>query len=367
MLRIGWITGTLVASAMACAGGAQLPAAKGMAEESLSDPHAVVRRIQGATSRRNYTGTFVVNAAGMISSSRITHYADGRNQVERIEALDGQMRRVYRHNDAVHVLWPITREASIEQRQPMPGFPNASLPEGQAGLGMYDVHALTDDRVAGHAAQVVLFRPRDANRYAQRLWLERHSGLLLRADMLGMRGEVIESSAFSELHLDIAPQPQSLLNEMRRLEGYRVQRPQLLRADLEHEGWTMRSTPPGFAEVRCVRRPLRSTERTGTTPESTGAPQGSTPLAAYAAPPAASGPPLLANSLLQVMYSDGLTLVSVFVEPFEPTAHRREAPISWGATQALSRRLGDWWITVVGDVPLATLQQFSSGMERRKS
>ena len=30
-----------------------------------------------------------------------------------------------------------------------------------------------------------------------------------------------------------------------------------------------------------------------------------------------------------------------------------------GATQTLMRRLGDWWVTVVGDVPAATLRQFA--------
>ena len=365
--RLGWVSGALLASALSWAGGAPSPSGSAAADEPPADAHAVVRRIQEAAARRSYTGTFVVNAAGMISSSRITHFADGRNQIERIEALDGQMRRVYRYNEAVHVLWPRTREASIEQREPMPGFPSASLAEGQAGLDRYEVLGPTEDRVAGHGAEVITFRPRDPYRYAQRLWLERQSGLLLRADLLGARGEVIESSAFSELHLDVALQAQPLLQEMRRLDGYRVRRPQLVRADLEREGWALRSPPPGFVVVRCVRRPLRAPERSGGTSGSTAAPPSNPSLAAFAAaPPPASDAAAPVHSLLQAMYSDGLTLVSVFIEPFDPALHRREAPASWGATQALSRRLNDWWITVVGDVPLATLQQFSAGMERQR-
>ena len=45
---------------------------------------------------------------------------------------------------------------------------------------------------------------------------------------------------------------------------------------------------------------------------------------------------------------------------------RRETPLSWGATQALSRRIGNAWVTVVGDVPLVTLQFFSNQLERRQ-
>jgi negative regulator of sigma E activity len=28
-------------------------------------------------------------------------------------------------------------------------------------------------------------------------------------------------------------------------------------------------------------------------------------------------------------------------------------------------RHGDWWITIVGDVPMATIQQFESMLQRR--
>jgi sigma-E factor negative regulatory protein RseB len=56
----------------------------------------------------------------------------------------------------------------------------------------------------------------------------------------------------------------------------------------------------------------------------------------------------------------------VFIEPFDATVHQREGSASWGATQAWTRRLSDWWVTVVGDVPLVALQQFSSGLEHRK-
>ena len=37
-----------------------------------------------------------------------------------------------------------------------------------------------------------------------------------------------------------------------------------------------------------------------------------------------------------------------------------------GPTQTLMRRQGDWWITVVGDVPAVTLKAFAAGLERKK-
>jgi sigma-E factor negative regulatory protein RseB len=39
---------------------------------------------------------------------------------------------------------------------------------------------------------------------------------------------------------------------------------------------------------------------------------------------------------------------------------------SVGPTQTLMQQQGDWWVTVVGDVPAATLRMFAKGLERLK-
>ena len=72
-----------------------------------------------------------------------------------------------------------------------------------------------------------------------------------------------------------------------------------------------------------------------------------------------------AHPVLQTIYSDGLTYVSLFIEPYDATRHRREMLVAMGATQTLTRRQGDWWLTVIGDVPPATLRAFAAGLDRR--
>lgn len=329
-----------------------------------ADSSALLRRIREAALRRSYSGTYVISAGGVISSSRVVHSTDGRHVVERIESLDGQMRRIYRQDDSVHVFLPRQREVSVEQSDTLAGFPAlAAVSTGSSGPSLsaigatpgsvggglaewYELLASGDDRVAGHEAQVWTLRPRDAYRYAQRLWLERSSGLLLRTDTLGARGDVIESSAFSELTFDQAPPATVLLQEMRRMDGYRVRKTSHQRTDLEQEGWWLRGVPPGFVMLRCVRRPLRT----------------ASPMDAASHAP---GPATELPAVVQAVFGDGLTSVSLFMEP-TAGAPRRETPMSLGATQALSRRIGSSWVTVVGDVPLATLQFFSNQLERRR-
>jgi len=177
-------------------------------------------------------------------------------------------------------------------------------------------------------------------RYGYRLWADRASGLLLRAEVVGERGDILETSAFSDVVIGIRPQPETVLSEMRRLEGYRVVRPVLTPTRLEAEGWAMRKLAPGFRPVSCVSRQIEAAgDATGETP---------------------------APAVIQSIYSDGLTYVSVFIEPFRPERHTRPLLAAVGATSTLAQRRGDWWVTVVGDTPPATLRMFAAALERRK-
>jgi len=70
--------------------------------------------------------------------------------------------------------------------------------------------------------------------------------------------------------------------------------------------------------------------------------------------------------VMQAVFTDGLTHVSVFVEPYKPQRHRAEVQAQQGATTTLMQRRGEHWVTAVGDVPPATLKQFALALERRR-
>jgi sigma-E factor negative regulatory protein RseB len=295
-------------------------------------------RIHDAPRQRNFYGTFVVTTGASVSSSRIHHFCEGPNQIEKIESLDGQMRQVFRHNDVVHSLWPTRRLAVIETRQVSGEFP-ALLSAGVERIAQhYDIRTRGTGRVAGHEAHVLVLQPRDGYRYGYRLWAEKATGLLLRAEVVDDRDHVLEVSAFSDLTLNVKPRADVLLQEMKRLDGYAVQRPALENVDLERAGWVLKQSPPGFKHVASVRRSFA------------------------AASPSDGAQP----SVLQTIYSDGLTHVSIFIEPGGPDVKRREDLLSLGATQTLVRRQGDAWLTVIGDVPVLTLRAFAAAMEPRR-
>jgi sigma-E factor negative regulatory protein RseB len=332
--------------AIATSASAQTAASTDGAPAQAREVRTWLMRIHEAASHRNFQGTFVVTGGGAVSSARIAHFCEGSNQFERSESLDGQARHVYRHNDVVATFWPDSKVAMVEQRDLLAQFP-ALLQAGDDRIAeFYEVQRRGVERVAGHEANVLAVTPRDSLRYGYRLWADQASGLLLRADVLGAHGEVLESSAFSDVVVDVKPQPESVLAPMRRLEGYRVVRPVLVPTRLDAEGWIVRQPAAGFKQVSCVKRPMDNANASGNASEKAtekGAPE---------------------QQVLQTIYSDGLTYVSVFIEPFDPQRHTRPMLTAVGPTQTLMQRQGDWWVTVLGDVPPATLRLFAKGLER---
>lgn len=294
-----------------------------------------LERIRDAAGNRSYQGTMTFSAGGTVSSSRIAHFCDGPERFERIEGLDGKQRLQFRHNDQVVTLWPATRTAVIEQHAGVTDFPGLPPPALHT-LEHYDLHHTGSERMTGLSADVLLLRPRDAHRFGQRMWVERDTGLLLRADVLGPRDGVLETSAFTEVVLAPTARPDAVSEPMKRLDGYTVVRPKVVRTRLADEGWAIPRPVPGFELVSCSRRPL----------EAEGHPAADSPV-----------------QVLQAMFCDGLAQVSLFVEPYDGKRHKPMRS-ALGATRTTMARRGDWWLTVMGEVPMTTLQLFDAALAR---
>ncbi|MBI5721893.1 MAG: MucB/RseB C-terminal domain-containing protein [Burkholderiales bacterium] len=299
-----------------------------------NDARSWLQRMKAAATGTNYQGTLVFIAGGVISSSRVWHYRVGDNTFERLEAQDGRQQRIFRHNDEVRTVWPQSGTAVVERRETLAAWSTTPQAVDPSAADSYVVRQEGAARVAGRDAAVLVLTPRDDLRFAQRLWADQATGLMLRADVIAADGSLVESSAFSAVELGVKPQPESVLQAMRQDAGLRIVRPQQRRTTLASEGWVLARPVPGFALAGCVMLGLD----------------------AGAAEP----------SMLQVVFSDGLTHVSVFLEPFNAERHRSEMQAKLGATNTAMRRVGEHWLTMVGDVPPAALKQFAEALERRR-
>ncbi|ASI67213.1 transcriptional regulator [Diaphorobacter nitroreducens] len=333
-LRSWW----LVCGGLMLCGVAAANCMSGPAPTTPGEPRDVaewVARMHHASLFRSYRGTFVVlSSNGAMVSSRIWHACEGARQIERVEALSGTPRVVFRREEEVRTFLPHARVVRSELRDVPGAFPRVADAKGVHPSQHYALRALGQERVAGRDADRLLFQPRDAWRFGYQIWVDRVSGLVVKMQTLDGEGRLLEQAAFSELNLDVPADLSSIEQMMEDLQGYRLVKVPLQRTTAEAQGWTMGKAVTGFVSQGCYRKDVMAM---------------------------ASGP------LLQCIYSDGLATLSVFVEPFDAARHAASVrSASMGATQVVGRQVHKTaWVTAVGEVPARTLQRFIESVQRK--
>ncbi len=161
------------------------------------DASAWLSKIHRAAQRENYVGTLIYQRGSVMHASKIQHYSDlVHNEYERLETLDGKPREVLRQNDVVHSLIPEAKLVVIEKQEAKDRFPALLATNKSDVLDLYDMRKLPGERVAGVECEVFSLEPHDTARYAVRLWAEKNSGLLMRAQTVGDGGKILEQVAF---------------------------------------------------------------------------------------------------------------------------------------------------------------------------
>ena len=298
-----------------------------------------IQAVRQAAQRVNYQGTVVYQSSGEMRSSRITHLFDGTYSHERIQTLDGKPREFIRRrsdaSDQVQCFIPETRRIVVEQRNVEESFPGLSSASPEEILERYTLKLGDIERVAGIECQMLMLEPKDNARYGYRLWVDRASGLLLRAQTLNERREVIEQIAFTDIRIG-EKIDRAKLRPSWSTEGWSVERSDYRKADLSQHGWLV-PAPAGFRKTREVARRIGGSDA------------------------------------MQAVFSDGLATVSVFIEPHSllsaPGAGSQmpssDALQIHGPTSAFSRRIGDSLVTVVGEVPPSTVRSVAGSVEFR--
>lgn len=301
--------------------------------EAPGDPLSWLGRIASAAHRLNYSGTFTYQHGKTVETSRIAHMVDGGGEYERLEALDGSPREVVRNNDQVQCYLPDQRMVIIDQPSVRRSFPARLPPSVSALAENYRIRKGESVRIAGLESQQIILEPKDNLRYGHQFWADMNSGLLLRARLIDEKGDSIEQFAFSEVQIGGAPDKDKVRAHIVRDPDWKVVNARGTEVRMEDSGWAFRNTLPGYRQVVSVLRQIRQDR-----PE------------AY-----------------HVVFSDGLSAVSVFIEPAAGKGSVIQSGLSaTGSFNILRRNAGDHLITVLGEVPAAALTRLADGIELRK-
>lgn len=293
------------------------------------DGLALLNRIAQGSKTLSYSGTFVYRSGGKVDTSRIVRSMSNGIEIEKIEALDGSPREVYRVGSDVKCFFPEEKLLIIESRSKQRGFP-ALLPTGLGSLPEhYAIRTGGLDRVAGVMSRAVLLEPRDELRYGHEFWMDVASGLLLKAKLIGANGETLESFAFTQVKVG-GPLEQNALKPGFDSERVRVQQVRTIELKPDDIGWSFRSLP-GFRKVAAMKR-----QAVPDKPES-----------------------------LHVVFSDGLASISVFIESGGSEGDA-EAQATVGPVNVFRRQVGEYRVVVMGEVPALAVRRLGEGMERKR-
>jgi sigma-E factor negative regulatory protein RseB len=315
--------------------GTQAHAQEDIIPSEQGDAQAWLRRIQTAAHALSYSGVFVYQQGSKVRTSRITHVAEGGNEFEKLEILDGKPREYIRSNDEIVYYIPETKTLLVEKQVTQDVFP-AILAANPTDLSQYyKIRKGERGRVAGFDSRAILLEPRDRLRYGYRLWAEQASGLLLRAQTLNHDGDVVEQIAFTHVTIGNISR-QSVQPTFTNTTGWRIENSITSQATVS--GWKVSGMPPGFRKIRELKR-----------------------LALESTQASATGAPAQPREVTQIVYSDGVAAISIFIEP--GTQSRTEGSLQQGAMNIIGKRQGDFWLTIVGEVPAAALKQVASSIE----
>jgi len=292
----------------------------------------LVERMSVAATTRTYDGVFVYRRGDRSDTMRIIHRADAEGTVERLVSLSGNAREVIRNGEQVICIYPERRIVIVEQGHGNKMLPNSFSQPLARIADHYEFRLVGKDRIADRTTAIVSVQPLKPTRYGYKFWIDEESGLLLKSAVLGVDGRQLEGILFTQIEL-----PENISDEA-------------LEPDMSSGGFTWitqehLSVPPvtGTAEHWEVGWLPAGFRMDGHT------------VQAFAASP---------MPVDHMVFSDGLAMVSVFVEKHTGVGEQLNGFTARGAVNAYSRAVGDFQVTVVGEVPSMTLQQIAGSVTK---
>ena len=254
---------------------------------------------------------------------RIIHKADGNKEQERLVSLTGFAREVIRDSESVTCYFPDNHAVMVEKSRPKK-FLSTQLPEPIERIaGYYAFSVGGKDRVAGRPTWIVNIVPRDDYRYGYQLWIDEETKLMLKSELKDDSGWPVEQILFTNIAF-LSAVPPELLKPAISGKGYTWYNNSVMSASVasDKSAWEVTSLPNGFM--------LSSREQQD-------AAENKLPL-------------------VHMVYSDGLAMVSVFIEKIDGQPGQIPGTSKIGGVNTFATYANGYQVTAVGEVPQKTVR-----------
>lgn len=294
------------------------------AATALSDAEAVswLQRMSDISRKLPYEGIFVMQMGDSMQTIKVENHPGGYASESRLVVLDGQQREVrcFR-NESVTLAWG-AKGQRLERRLGSRHFPDL-LPEKAGRLVENYAMQLGDtDRVAGQECRILELVPKDRYRWGYVLCADLYTGLPLKAVMVDGEGRTLVQYAFVEVRKGAASKPDPDLPGMVPSDDLRP---------AENSAVAVKFLPPGYIKVAAIKRKL----------------------------------PNRIGDVEHWVFSDGLNHISMFIEPAPKNMVSVKGQSTRGMMNLLTRKLGRYQVTVLGDAPWPAVEAVAKNLALR--
>lgn len=284
-----------------------------------------LNRASVAAKQLNYSGVYVYQHGEHVEVMRVSHRRDASGEQEKIEVLEDVPRQFLRVDKDVYCQLPDGKTVRMEKNTTRRFFPALLGDNPESLQRFYTIKLAGSERVAGLNCQVLTLEPRDGYRHGYKLWLDKRTGLPLKSTTVNSNGGVVSMFVFSEIQIGRALDAQNFRQD---LAGKKI-----VMASIDRPPspiWEV-SAPPGYALVLEATRPL---------------PGKKMPVSHW-------------------VFSDGLSALSVFIEPDSESSGNFQGLSAEGAMSVYSRQLDGHKITTLGEVPNRALIETGNSVRKK--
>ncbi|MEW5893167.1 MAG: MucB/RseB C-terminal domain-containing protein [Pseudomonadota bacterium] len=288
------------------------------APESMSD---WLQRVAEAPRRLSYEGVFVFQQGDAMQTVQIVNRPDRGGKESRLTLLDGVPREVLCSRSESLNLSTQDGQIRLERRLNTRHFPDLLPAQAERLLAWYELKPGKLARVAGLDCRQLELVPKDRYRWGYVLCAEKDSQLPLKAVMVNERGQPLMQYAFTEVQIGRSREPVAPKLPARPVSE----------APVQASGDTLRikQLPPGFVRMAAVKRKL----------------------------------PQHAEETEHWVFSDGLTHISLFIEPVAKPVQPVKGESKRGMLNMLVRQVGGHQVTVLGEAPWPAIEAVAMALE----
>ncbi len=298
---------------------------------SQDDAWMMLQKASQAARELSYKGVFVYQSGNISKSVQLTHMNYGQGEYARMVVLDGAPREVLSQGSDVVIFSPKNEKMMIEKKRGQNMFP-ALLPSNMDALRTnYQAQSAGLERIGGRDAFVVNLIPRDQMRYGYRFWVDKEYGLLLKAMTLGEHGDALEQIGFSQLSWTEGQDMDWFRPKFDPSKAYVMDQDPPAKANSAEIDWDVTQLPAGYRKVDQVKQPVQGK----------------------------------ALPVTQIIFSDGLASISVFIEPLSKGMRPKVGHTAMGATHFYALVSEGHQVMVVGEVPEVAVTQFANAVSFR--